>query len=238
MTPAHVGVARNTNTAVGNSPTVPLPLAVARDDLAKALRGGEDWYRALLRAISWCDKNELYLAGYLIDREALDLISLAGWLIKGMKGIPEEEVEALLLGGVPPRSLLPYEFRELIGVDRYHEYLNYCYGVTVETGLILAVRQEVRKEKLFYSLKEGGELDTEVSRRLYGVGEDELWQNFLLDKGYGHSEKIVLSRVKEFIYYAFKLRIKVSEKSKVASDTKKALEFLEKNGFRPSLLSY
>lgn len=237
MTPAPVGAVRSISIVVEDSPVYALPLVEARDRFHRTLLAGEDWYTSLLRAISYCDREGLLRGGYLVGGEALDLISLAGWFLKGVENYPPG-AEGLLACGVPPRRLEPYEFRELIGLGYYQAYLNYCYGVSVEAGLILALRQEVRKEGIGSPYAVERVLTSEVSYRLYGKSKDELWQGFLLYKHLPSTKRLSLTLLKEFIYYAFKLRIKVSEKSKVASDTLKALEFLDKNGFRPSALSY
>ncbi|MEK7280882.1 MAG: hypothetical protein AAB037_00825, partial [Chloroflexota bacterium] len=50
---------------------------------------------------------------------------------------------------------------------------------------------------------------------------------FLKDKGYPRRLRLSLSQFKEFTYWLFKYRVKYCDKSRVASDTKKALHYLE-----------
>jgi hypothetical protein len=40
-----------------------------------------------------------------------------------------------------------------------------------------------------------------------------------------------LTEMKEFTYWCFKLRVKVCEKARVASDTQKGLMWLKRNGY-------
>ena len=52
-----------------------------------------------------------------------------------------------------------------------------------------------------------------------------LLRQFRREKGYPHRKSINLTEQKEFTYWLFQYRLKHCDKARVASDTKKALEF-------------
>jgi hypothetical protein len=115
------------------------------------------------------------------------------------------------------------EFKELVGKAKYQAYLNYLYGVLVEQILLLAVTEEIRKRKRALGLiKDGGAID-EAYRRIYGATQQELVGCFRKEKHYPKRKSMSLTEVSEFAYWLFKRRLKGSDKSCVASDTKKAL---------------
>jgi len=140
--------------------------------------------------------------------------------------LPSDDKIALLFHGKPPLELPREKLKEIIGSSKYHQYLNYFYGVTVEETLTLAVQEEVRKEKLTSGYT--GEQDTtdEVYQRIYGATRDNLLRQFRQEKGYPQRKSIGLTELKEFTYWRFKYRLNQCDKAKVASDTKKALERL------------
>lgn len=201
----------------------------------ESLVGGKNWYTALLEAIGlWTVDTETfqgYTYCYLIDGEAFDWLLLAERLFETVNGlVPEKEKFALLFKCRPPLSLSGDEFKELIGLKKYHQFLNFFYGVTVEQALVQAVREEVRKERRAngWSYQRGEEEATFM--RIYDCSEQALLEQFRLEKGYPLQTNANLTELKEFAYWCFKLRLKSSEKARVASDTHKALSWLKKNG--------
>jgi hypothetical protein len=70
-------------------------------------------------------------------------------------------------------------------------------------------------------------VDNEAYRRIYGATEAVLLKRFRRERGYPRLKSISLTELKEFTYWLFKYRLKQCEKAKVASDTKKALEYLK-----------
>ena len=70
----------------------------------------------------------------------------------------------------------------------------------------------------------------EAYRRVYGAKKAVLLKRFRREKGYTQLNSITLTELKEFTYWLFKFRLKESEKAKVASDTRKALQLLKANG--------
>ncbi|GAI96770.1 unnamed protein product, partial [marine sediment metagenome] len=116
--------------------------------LEQAITGGKHWYIALLEAIGlWTVAEEVHNQRryrYLIAGEAFDWLLLAERLCQAVDGLlPDNEKTALLFHGQPPLNLTVDRFKELIGGGKYHQYLNYFYGITVEEALILAVQEEV-----------------------------------------------------------------------------------------------
>jgi len=205
--------------------------------LEQSIVGGKHWYIALLEAIGlWATAEETYngrIYHYLIDGEAFDWLLLAERLCQAVDGLlPEDESANLLFHGKPPLNLTNNKFKELIGSTKYHQHLNYFYGVTVEEALILGVREEVRKEKRTLGLNKELDYDNEVYQRIYGATKTALLKRFRRGKGYRQPKSIGLTELKEFTYWLFKYRLKQCDKARVASDTKKALQQL--NISRPS----
>jgi hypothetical protein len=58
-----------------------------------------------------------------------------------------------------------------------------------------------------------------------------LLRQFRKEKHYHQNAASNLTQIKEFTYWCFKYRVRISEKAKVASDTTKGLEWLRKNGY-------
>jgi len=199
--------------------------------LEQAIASGKHWYIALLEAIGlWIATEETHNGRtyrYLIGGEAFDWLLLAErlcWTVDGL--LPHDEKIALLFYGQSPLNVTKEKFKGLIGSDKYHQYLNYFYGITVEEALILAVQDEVRKERWIWGYN--GEYDTvnEVYRRIYGATRTILLRRFRHERNCPQLKSISLTELKEFTYWLFKYRLKQCDKARVASDTKKALNWL------------
>ncbi len=225
------------NNRLQPSQLTPAGGAEAIRHLEQAIISGQHWYIALLEAIGlWMTAEESHNGRtyyYLIDDEAFDWLLLAERLCQAVDGLlPDDELANLLFHGKPPLDLTSNKFKELIGSTKYHQHLNYFYGVTVEEALILAVQEEVRKERQTLSLNKEPDYDNEVYRRIYGATKAVLLKRFRREKGYRQLKSISLTELKEFTYWLFKYRLKQCDKARVASDTKKALQQLNLN--RPS----
>lgn len=200
--------------------------------LKDSVADGKHWYPSLLEAIRmWASREEDFRGrhlNYLIDNEAFDWLLLAERLCTEIEGnIPEQEKIALLFFDKPPLNLSRDDFKKLIGPAKYKAYLNYTYGVLVEEALILAVVGEVRKERRSLgSNRDRGVLD-EACRKIYGLDEQALLSEFVKAKRYYGRQKFSLSDLKEFNYWLFKYRLKRCEKPRIASDTRKALLYLQ-----------
>ena len=218
---------------MNNNPLTPADEAAVRH-LKEAIASGKHWYIALLEAIGLWQTAEETINGrtyrYLIAGEALDWLTLSERLLTAVDGLlPEDEKTALLTRSKPPLELSTDEFKKLIGSNHYRQYLNYFYGITAEEALVLAVGREVRKEK--QPLASPSEQDTanEAYRRIYGTTGPELLKDFRNEKGYPQKRSPNPIELKEFTYWCFSYRLKHCDKERVASDTKKALEWLKRN---------
>ncbi len=206
--------------------------AEAIEHLRQAISDGKHWYIALLEAIGlWvtaeetCDGRDYR---YLIDGEAFDWLVLAERLCQTVDSLlPEDEKLALLFNAKPPLDLTADRFKELIGNKKYHQYLNFFYGIIVEEALILATQDEVRKERRTLGYNNEPNLVNEVYQRIYGATKAVLLKRFRREKGYNQLRSISLTELKEFTYWLFKYRLKHCDKARVASDTKKALGYLK-----------
>ncbi len=201
----------------------------------EGLASGKHWYIALLESIGlWTDEFEEFQGQqyrYLIEGEAFDWLLLAERLCESVNGlIPEDEKLALFSQNKPPVNLTPEQFKELIGISKYRQYLNYYYGVTVEDALVQVVREEVRKERRSNGLSYRREKEEEeVFTRVYGDTEASLLKLFRREKRYRRVSRSNLTEMKEFTYWRFKYRVKNCEKARVASDTHRALGWLRQN---------
>jgi len=215
-----------------SSPSLSTSDAEAIRYLEQAITGGKHWYLALLEAIGrWGSTEENHngrVYRYLIAGEAFDWLLLAERLCEQVDGLlPDDEPKDLLFYGKPPLNLNPQQMKALIGDSKYHQYLNYFYGITVEKALILAVEEEVSKEGWLSGYRKELDVTDEVYRRVYGATKTALLRRFRREKGYPRLGSITLTELKEFTYWLFKYRLNQCDKAKVASDTKKALEQLK-----------
>ena len=209
--------------------------------LEQAITGGKHWYIALLEAIgSWKTAEETHnerTYRYLIAGEAFDWLLLAERLCETVDDLlPNDEKTALLFNGKPPLDLTIEEFKELIGDSKYHQYLNYFYGITTEEALMRAVLEEVRKERQILSRNNEDDIINEAYRRIYRSTKTVLLKHFRHENSYPHLKSISLTELKEFTYWLFKYRLNHCDKARVASDTKKALTQLKNNGFPGKLV--
>ena len=200
--------------------------------LRQNVMAGKNWYLALLEAIGRWSKTEENIDGrryvYLVGGEAFDWLILAERLCQTIDDlIPEDEKLDLLLHGKAPVNLATEEFQNYIGENKYRQHLNYFYSITVEEALFLSVQEAVRKERLSTIFQNKTDQTDEVFRRIYGAGQVELLKEFRGGKGYAHQEKMSLTEIKEFTHWLFKYRLEHCERPRVASDTKKAMEFLK-----------
>lgn len=203
--------------------------------LKDAIANGEHWYVALLESIGLWKKARENQNGrvysYLIAGEAFDWMLLAERLCDAVPGlIPEPERDALLFHGHAPINLSASRFKELIGPAKYHHYLNYFYGITAEEALVLALEDEIRKEKSSWGYYRETDATNEAYRRIYGATFAIMLRHFRRENGYKESSSIDLTELKEFAYWRFKFRLKMCEKAKVASDSRKAINWLKGHG--------
>ncbi len=200
----------------------------AIEHLKEAIDGGKHWYLALLEAIElWSSPEECYDGRhrrYLIGGEAFDWLALAERLCEEVAGlVPEAELTDLLFRDRAPVELTKDDFKKLIGESKYKAYLNYLYGVLVEEVLLQATTEEIRKTKRVSGLTGDAGVVNEAYRQIYGASEVDLLDRFRREKRVPRSKSLNLGEAKEFTYWLFKLRLHASDKSRAASDTKKAI---------------
>ncbi len=201
----------------------------AIEHFKQALISGKHWYLALLEAMGlWISAEETYQGRhyrYLIAGEAFDWLLLAERLCQEVDGlVPEQEMVDFLFSGQPPLELTEQEFKTLIGSAKYRAYLNYFYGIVVERALLLTVEDEIDKERRAHVFQEHSQ---DSYLRIYGTDQLSLLQRFREETGYDHGDSINVSELREFTYWLFQYRLRNSERARVASDTKKALVYLQ-----------
>ena len=202
--------------------------------LSDAIACGTSWPTALLEAVGlWTLPEEVYrgrLHRYLIRGEAFDWLLLAQRLAHGADGlIPTQERRQLLRQGSLPTELSLGEFQRLVGRAKYHAYLNYWYGVTVETALQEAVREEVRKERMSRGLSPHSRVTAETFRRIYGEARRPLLAQYLRERERPPCPLAPGGLLKELTYWLFTRRLQRSDGTRVASDTRKGLEWLHQH---------
>ena len=215
-----------------SSPTLSASDNEAIRCLEQAILSGKHWYLALLEAMGqWGSAEENHnerVYRYLIAGEAFDWLLLAERLCGTVESLlPVDEKDALLFYGKLPLDLKPGEVKELVGISKYHQYLNYFYGIIVEKVLIRAVGEEINKEGWILGYSKEPDVTNEAYRRIYGETKTALLKSFRREKSYPQIRSIKLTELKEFTYWLFKYRLDHCDKAKVASDTRKALEQLK-----------
>lgn len=200
--------------------------------LRTSLAAGAPWPHALLEAMGrWTMPEEIYEGrkySYLIHGEAFDWLLLAERLCADVDGaIPAEEKEQLLFSGQIPDSVDENQFRDYLGPSKYRAYMNFRYGVVLEEALQLASEEEVRKRHLARAYPDTEELTEEAFSRLYGKPRTELLKAFQKETKKDRRRNLTLSDLNEFTYWLHKLRIKMWDPARVASDTRKAIRRLE-----------
>ena len=198
---------------------------------------GKNWYLALLEAIGRWNTVEETIDGrrfiYLIAGEAFDWLLLGERLCATVEGlIPQQEKENLLFYGKAPVNLTNDEFQSLLGATKYKQYLNFFYGVTIEGALFLVTRDKLRKGKMASLFRKTVDCDNESFIHLYGEDKKPLLKQFRKGKGYSQKDSIGLQEMNEFLYWLFKYRLEHCDKSRVASDTKSAMEYLKEQYVR------
>jgi hypothetical protein len=214
-----------------NSNTEPAD-AEAISHLREKLEQGASWPAALLEAMAlWTAPEETFLDTrlvYLIGSEAFDWLALANRLSFEVRDLmPRDELETLLFSGRFPSHFDEAEFKEILGTDKYSAYLNYFYGVEVELALQNAVEEEVGKRFYASGRQYAADHTDATCQRIYRSSYEVLLSSFRDDIGVASRPVTTLTEVKEFTYWLFKRRLRVSDKAKLASDTRKGISALD-----------
>ena len=213
------------------APTGPLD-AEALAHLLGALERGVDWPTAMLQAMSiWRTATETVgdrFNNYFIGGEAFDWLLMAERLCEAAGDlIPQDEREDLLFNARFPESFDPERFKELLGAHKHSGYLNFYYGVVVEEALQLACELEVHKRAVSNGNQYQDDFSEEAFFRIYRRGRAELLDMFCSDMGFPDASTLSLTQSKEFLYWLFKYRMRISDKAKIASDTRKGIAQLK-----------
>jgi hypothetical protein len=223
------------------APSAPASAEAALARLRRRVSGPDaDWKRALLEAIAgWPLATETVdgvRLDYLIGGEAFDWRLLAarlGWALGD--AVDAGTLAAWLSEPDPSGGFSDTDFTRLLGAEKHRGHLSYLYGVVVERALLAAMEQEITKRRVA-----SGQPPTELARdeafeRLYEGTQESLWAAFLSDdKGAERGrhgpkhEHLSLGDSDAFTYWLFKLRLKRAEPARVASDTRKGLNHLER----------
>ena len=199
------------------------PFARYRAELAL----GAHWYLAALRAASvWTLASEVVRQRrlvYLIDGQALDLLLVVERLVAAGGGAKADELDRLLFAGEPPLPLTEAEFRDALGPESYSAYLNYFYGITVEEALHGAVEIEAAKAHALDASASFG-----IHERIYGRSLAELLAAYAEERGENPPRRLAWPAYKSFTYWLFRRRVRTSVAPRVASDTRKALDYLRR----------
>ena len=188
---------------------------------------GAHWYPAALRAAGvWTLRSEIVRQRrlvYLIDGQALDLLLVIERLVAAGGGAKRHELDRLLFIGEPPIPLTEAEFRDALGPEGYSAYLNYFYGVTVEEALHCAVELEAAKAHALDASASMG-----IYERIYGRSLSDLLAAYAEERGESPPQRLAWPAYKSFTYWLFRLRVRASVAPRIASDTRKALDYLRR----------
>jgi hypothetical protein len=203
--------------------------------LNDSLREGRDWPTCLFESMAlWTSTEGVYRARrqtYFIAGEAFDWLLLAERLCNSVRTlIPQEERDSLLFNGEFPSYFDHSTIKNLLGVEKYRGFLNFFYGITVEEALLLATELEVQKKHEGNGLFYIEDHTNEAFREVYGKSMNELLSRFRKSNNYPSRNTMNVSESKEFTYWLFKYRVKNSDKAKIASDTRKGLNQINKMG--------
>ena len=206
--------------------------AEAISHLKNRLDEGESWPIALLEAMAlWTVPEETFLDTklvYLIGSEAFDWLALANRLSFEVRDlIPSEELESLLFAGRFPSDFDEAGFKSILGADKYSAYLNFFYGVEVEMALQNTVEDEVGKRFYASGRQYAADHTDATFQRIYRSSYESLLSSFRDDQGVPNRPVATLTELKEFAYWLFKRRLRVSDKAKLASDTQKGIAALD-----------
>ena len=220
--------------SVREGSSLPRPCQEAVAGLRASVQAGVSWPLALLEAMGrWTATEEVFRGRryrYLIQGEALNWPLLGQRLLHEVDTpIPATQRKQLLEGFFPP-DLSRHVIRRLLGAEKHRAFLNYWYGVVVEHALQKAVEGEVRKERMSRGLSPRGPVAEQAFTKIYNEPRSALLERFReSDEGTPSDDGSA------FTYWLFKLRLSQCEKERVASDTRKGLEWLHRPADAPTI---
>lgn len=196
--------------------------------MRQAILAGEHWFEALLDAVArWrlpVERVGDRTYTYLLGGEAFDWLLLAERLLSALPDVvPSRECEELLFQGRWPLELEDDEFAARIGPAKHSAHLNYLYGVLVEEALQLSVEEEIHKENRHRAWGQDPRSDENMYQRVYGKTREDLLAQYYVETGHLIREACELSQYRALTYWLFKTRLKLQDKARVASDTRRGL---------------
>ena len=210
----------------------PLNPEQAIEALRREVEHKKPWYPALLDVIARWATTEEYLNGarlcYLIAGEAFDWLLLAQRLLTEVEEhIPDDELEQLLIFGIPPDESTEEDFARAIGGAKHRAHLNFQYGITVEELLLLSAELELHKAG---QLAGAGQPQPDVMayERVYGKSLEELQLLYTAQTEMRIQPRLRQAEFQSFTYWCSKFRLRHGEPARVASDTKKALALMSR----------
>ncbi len=198
--------------------------------LRRAIEGGDAWYPALLEVIArWVAPDEMVDGihlQYLIAGEAFDWLLLAQRLLETVEDlVPAQQIEQLIVQGIPPRNETEEEFEAAIGPAKYRAHLNFQYGVVIEELLLLSAELELQKSG--HLARHGlPPADVHAYERVYGKTFDELKVIYQSEVGEILGDIVSQADTRTMLYWLSKFRIRSAEPARIASDTRKAMNVL------------
>jgi hypothetical protein len=198
-----------------------------------AIAKGQHWFEALLDAIGrWRLARETVRDReyrYVIGGDAFDWLLLAERILDDVRDlVPPAEANALLYDGRWPIDMEDEEFAARLGREKHSAHLNYLYGVLVEEALQLFVEEEIHKESRSRAWGVDPREDLSMYGRVYGLSRGQLIERYYESTGILLQERVPYADWKEFTYWLFKQRLKIQDKARVASDTRKGLAQLSR----------
>ena len=240
MTQSQRRTPHNARGAARRDPLLTPESKQALDHLRSGIEEGRPWHIVLLEAVGmWTSPRELVNGTtyqYLINQEAFDVLTLSQRLAQEIVDlVPQTEWRQFRLHGKFPQELAEEDFHQIIGEAKLKGILNFWYGVALEGALQSAVRDEIRKDRLNVGLKSQAGLVEQGFIRIYGLSRSVLLQQYRAKFLPDHEGPLEASQRKEFTYWLFKLRLDLCAKERVASDTRKAILWLQRKHPEPLL---
>ena len=201
--------------------------------MRQAIVDGQHWFEAVLDAVGrWRPARETVGRreySYVIGGDAFDWLLLAERIIEEVPDlVPPGEAAALLYDGRWPIDVDDEEFAARLGREKYSAHLNYMYGVLVEEALQLFVEEEIHKEGRSRAWGQDPREDLSMYSRVYGTSRAQLLERYYETTGILLRERVPYADWKAFTYWLFKQRLKIQDKARVASDTRKGLAQLSR----------
>jgi len=170
-------------------------------------------------------KNSHY--DYLVGNEALNWKRLAVQILTNINIKEKLLIEIYQWLSIPEiySGMSEFEFRYLMGYEKYNSYLSYFYGVLIERSILCCVERENYKKRISNGKSTVNVLNVSYEH-IYGYSFLHLYEEYC-KKSSVSNEKQYEYDDENFTYYCFKKRIEDSEPAKLASDTKKGTIFLQ-----------